>query len=74
MAYAASICQRITSGEEGAVEDYLAFLKLGSSAAPAELLATADVDPLNAETYQRALDFFGGMVDEYEQICDARAE
>ena len=74
VAYAASICQRITSGEEGAVEDYLAFLKLGSSAAPAELLATADVDPLNAETYQRALDFFGGMVDEYEQICDARAE
>ena len=74
VAYAASICQRITSGEEGAVEDYLSFLKLGSSAAPAELLATADVDPLNAETYQRALDFFGGMVDEYEQICDARAE
>ena len=74
VAYADSICQRITSGEEGAVEDYLAFLKLGSSAAPAELLATADVDPLNAETYQRALDFFGGMVDEYEQICDARAE
>lgn len=72
VAYAASICQRITSGEEGAVEDYLAFLKLGSSAAPAELLATADVDPLDPETYQCALDFFGGMVDEYEQICDAR--
>lgn len=74
VAYAASICQRITGGEEGAVEDYLAFLKLGGSQAPAELLATADVDPLDPETYQRALDFFGGMVDEYEQICDARAE
>lgn len=74
VAYAASICQRITGGEEGAVEDYLAFLKLGGSAAPAELLSTADVDPLDPETYQRALDFFGGMVDEYEQICDARAE
>ena len=56
------------------MEDYLAFLKLGGSQAPAELLATADVDPLDPETYQRALDFFGGMVDEYEQICDARAE
>ena len=29
VAYAASICERITSGEERAVEDYLAFLKLG---------------------------------------------
>ncbi len=74
VAYAASICQRIVSGEEGAVEDYLAFLKQGGSMAPAELLATAKVDPLDPETYRRALDFFGGMVEEYEQICDARAE
>ena len=39
VAYAASICERITGGEERAVEDYLAFLKLGASGSPEELLA-----------------------------------
>ena len=74
VAYAASICERITSGEEDAVEDYLDFLKLGASQSPAELLAVAGVDPLDAETYQRALDFFGGLVDEYERLVDAKLE
>ena len=72
--YAASICERITSGEEGAVEDYLAFLKLGASQSPEELLAVAGVDPLDAETYQRGLDFFSEMVDEYERLVDAKLE
>lgn len=70
--YAASICQRISSGEEGAVEDYLAFLKLGRSKSPQELLAVAKVDPLDSQTYQLALEFFRNLVDEYEQLCDAR--
>ena len=74
VAYAASICERITSGEEGAVEDYLDFLKLGASRSPVELLTVAGVDPLDAETYQRALDFFGGLVDEYERLVDAKLE
>ena len=72
VAYAASICERISSGEEGAVEDYLAFLKLGGSMAPAELLAVAGIDPLNPETYESALGFFGGLVDEYERLCSER--
>ncbi|MGN0743075.1 MAG: M3 family metallopeptidase, partial [Candidatus Fimadaptatus sp.] len=38
VAYAASICEYIASGDEGAVEDYLAFLKLGGSMDPADLL------------------------------------
>ena len=67
---AASICQRISSGEEGAVDDYLAFLKLGGSQSPDELLSVAKVDPLDSQTYQLTLDFFGNLVDEYEQICN----
>ena len=70
--YAASICQRISSGEEGAVDDYLAFLKLGDSQSPEELLSVAKVDPLDSQTYQLALDFFRGLVDEYEQVCNER--
>ena len=66
--YAAAICQRITSGEEGAAEAYLEFLNLGSSATPAELLRVAGVDPLKEESYQLAMDFFSDMVDEYELL------
>lgn len=74
VAHAASICERITGSEENAVEDYLAFLKLGASQSPEALLAVADVDPLDAETYQRGLDFFSEMVDEYERLVDAKLE
>ena len=72
VAYAASICERISSGEEGAVEDYLAFLKLGGSMAPEELLDVAGIDPMDPETYESALSFFGGLVDEYERLCSER--
>ena len=72
VAYAASIAERITTGEEGAVEDYLAFLKAGATAAPADLLAIAGVDPLDEATYQDALAYFTGLVEEYEALVDAK--
>ena len=72
VAYAASIAERITTGEEGAVEDYLAFLKAGGSAAPADLLAIAGIDPLEEGTYAEALAFFSNLVDEYEALVDAK--
>lgn len=70
--YAASIVERITKGEEGAVEDYLSFLKLGASDSPAELLKAAGTDPFSRETYQYALGYFSDLVDEYERMIDAR--
>ena len=70
--YAASLCERIISGEPGAVEAYLNFLTLGCSASPAELLRAAGVDPLAEDSYQRALEYFGGLVDEYERLVDAK--
>jgi oligoendopeptidase F len=72
VAYAASIAERILTGEEGAVEDYLAFLKAGGSAAPADLLAIAGIDPLEEDTYAAALAFFANLVDEYEELVDAK--
>lgn len=71
-AYAASLCQRILSGEEGASEDYKAFLALGSSQKPSELLARAGVDPLSEETYQAALSFYARLVDQYERLVDVK--
>jgi oligoendopeptidase F len=68
VAYAASIAQRITSGEDGAVEEYLDFLKLGGSAPPVELLSEAGIDPLDKKTYDDALAYFTSLVDEYERL------
>ena len=70
--YAAAVCQRILSGEEGATEAYLAFLQLGCSMPPADLLAVAGVDPLSEDTYQNVLDYYGGLVDEYEALVNAK--
>ena len=72
--YATSIVQGILGGREGAVEDYLSFLKAGRSADPQTLLSIAGVDPLKEETYRAAMDYFKGLVDEYEQLVDARLQ
>ena len=72
VSYAASIAERIMSGGEGAVEDYLAFLKAGRSGDPQTLLAIAGIDPLEKSTYQNALSFYTGLLDEYERLVDAK--
>ena len=69
VSYAASIASRITSGEEGAVDEYLTFLKLGGSAAPSELLAAAGINPLEKSTYDEAMEYFRSLVDEYERLA-----
>ena len=74
ISYAASIAQGILNGEENAVENYLNFLKAGYSAAPQTLLSIAGVDPLNAETYHAATDYFKGLVDEYERLVDIKIQ
>ena len=70
--YASSIAERIFSGEEGAVDDYLAFLKLGCSDSPQVLLSVAGIDPLSRETYQAAMKYYCDLVDEYERLVDAK--
>ena len=72
VAYAASIANRITSGEAGAVDEYISFLKLGGSMPPVELLSKAGVDPLSDTTYDEALDYFKTLVDEYEELVNKK--
>ena len=69
--YASSIAEGILKGEEGAVDRYLDFLKLGRSDSPQALLAVAGIDPLSGDTYRSAMDYFRGLVDEYERLVDA---
>ena len=72
VAYAASIANRITSGEDGAVYEYLSFLKLGGSESPVDLLSKAGVDPLSDATYDEALEYFKSLVDEYEELVNKK--
>lgn len=73
VAYAASIARRIFAGEEGAADDYLAFLKLGGSDSPQALLAAAGIDPLSPDTYRSAMDYFNALVDEYARLVGIQA-
>ncbi len=72
IAYAASIAQRITSGDKKAIDDYIAFLKLGDSKSPTELLNVAGVDPLSEKTYDDAMEFYKELLDEYEMLIENR--
>ena len=66
--YAAALCRKITQGDQDAVDSYLEFLSLGSTDSPDNLLNAAGIDPLDETTYDSALEYFSGLVDEYERM------
>ena len=65
---AVAIANRILSMGESAVEDYKRFLSGGSSADPISLLKIAGVDMSSPEPVNSALQLFGELVDEMEQL------
>lgn len=68
-AAAITLSQRILDlGEQGR-EDYLGFLKGGSSKPPIDLLRGAGVDMLSPEPVEDALKLFDEMVDEMAEAC-----
>lgn len=68
-AAAIALSQRIVElGEQGR-EDYLGFLKGGSSKPPIELLRGAGVDMLSPKPVEDALKLFDEMVDEMTETC-----
>lgn len=68
-AAAIALSQRILDlGEQGR-EDYLGFLKGGSSKPPIDLLRGAGVDMLSPEPVEDALKLFNEMVDEMAEAC-----
>ncbi len=62
---AAAISDKILSDGP---EDYLKFLKTGSSNHPIELLKIAGVDMGKKEPIQKAMDVFKGLVDDLEKL------
>lgn len=65
---AMALSQRILNGGETAVKDYLGFLSGGCSKKPIELLRGAGVDMTTPEPIKTALDTFGRLLDEFEEL------
>jgi oligoendopeptidase F len=73
-AFTASVAlsSRIISGEDGAVERYLNFLRQGCAKPPVDLLADAGVDMRTNEPFQLAINEMNRVMDEIESILDRR--
>lgn len=67
-AAAIALSQRILSGGEDELNDYLGFLKGGSSQPPIDLLKGAGVDMTTTKPIDDALDYFATLLDEMEEL------
>ncbi len=66
-----ALSQRILSGEPGAAEDYLAFLRAGNSIYPLEALKRAGVELTTPEPVERTFDVLSGLIDRLEKLVGA---
>jgi len=69
-AAATALADRIVNEEEGTLEDYLTYLKAGSSDFPIEVMKKAGVDMTNKNYLVRAMEVFEERVNQLEEIVD----
>lgn len=72
IAGAHALADRILSGEAGAADDFLNFLKAGGSVYPMEALAIAGVDMTRPEPVETAFRTLASYVDRLEQLIEMR--
>lgn len=65
---AIALSRRILTEGESAVKDYIGFLSGGCSKSPIELLKGAGVDMTGPEPVNQALQLFGRLLDEMEEL------
>nr|MCR5688290.1 oligoendopeptidase F [Lachnospiraceae bacterium] len=63
--YAASICNLVDKNGQDEIDDYIRFLKAGTSISPADSLRIANVDTLDDKTYEEAGTLIKKLIDEY---------
>ena len=68
IAGANALASRVLSSEEGAVEDYLSFLKAGSSEYPLDVLKMAGVDLTKPDALDESFAVLADMVDRLEEL------
>jgi oligoendopeptidase F len=66
-----ALAQRVLSGEPGAVEGYLGFLKAGGSTYPLEALQSAGVDLSHSEPVEVTFGILADLVDRLEGLVSA---
>ncbi len=66
---AIALSRKILREGEQAVKDYLAFLSGGCSKSPIDLLKDAGVDMTGPEPVEAALELFGQLLDEMEELA-----
>ena len=69
-AAATALADRIVNKEEGALDDYLTYLKAGSSDFPIEIMKKAGVDMTNRDYIERAMKVFEERLDQLEEIIE----
>lgn len=65
---AIALSERILNNEKGALEDYMTFLKSGSSDYPIHILKRAGVDMNTSEPIKKALKVFEDLLTEMEKL------
>ena len=65
---ASVIARRISNGDKEQIENYLNFLKSGSSKSPVELLTLAGVNPLDDKLYKEAFEEFKNDLELFKNI------
>ena len=68
---AIALSRKILAEGESAVKNYLGFLSGGCSKSPIDLLKGAGVDMTTPEPVNQALELFGKLIDEMEQLLEA---
>ena len=67
---AQALSSRVLGGETGAVDDYLGFLKSGSSGYPLDVLTKAGVDLTSPKPVEQAFAVMENYVDRLEKLLD----
>jgi oligoendopeptidase F len=70
IAGAHALSGRILRGEKNAAEDYLGFLKSGSSAYPLDVLKKAGVDLTSSKPIEETFDVMEGYIDRLEKLLN----
>ncbi len=70
MCVSSVIAKRIFEGDQKQIENYLNFLKSGSSLSPVELLTKAGVNPLDENLYKEAFENFKNDLDEFKKLAN----
>jgi len=65
---AIALAQRVTAGGKRELDDYLGFLKSGCSKYPLDLLRSAGVDMEEPAAVDTALEYFGKLVEELDEL------